>query len=294
MAKEKTYRHDDAFKARARAHQFAFREEVLGDFYDEKNPQVILSPGASGQGLIFCDTYRALIRDKVKTFGPSALFANMLRSEHIPYNLFIPMEEDLNGAAFLFNELIGGGVLRVTHIYIEFAGYADKGRYLDDGTSFDAFVEYEGADGGRGGIGIEVKYTERGYPVGVKEKCDIEDAMGRYSRITRECGYYKEGLDILMFVKAHHIRQIWRNHILGYAMIRNGDIRRFHHVHLYPQGNAHFHEYALPAYRKLLTEKGRASFVGLTYEELFAALSKYFTSAQQREWISYLYRRYIV
>lgn len=43
--RDKTYRFDDAFKARARAHQFAFREEVLGDYYEEKNPRVILSPG---------------------------------------------------------------------------------------------------------------------------------------------------------------------------------------------------------------------------------------------------------
>lgn len=47
MIKGKTYRYDDEFKAKARAHQFAFRENELNDFYDEKNPQVILSPNAA-------------------------------------------------------------------------------------------------------------------------------------------------------------------------------------------------------------------------------------------------------
>ena len=54
MIKGKIYRYDDEFKAKARAHQFAFRENELNDFYDEKNPQVILSPDAAKQGLIFC------------------------------------------------------------------------------------------------------------------------------------------------------------------------------------------------------------------------------------------------
>ena len=97
--KDKTYRYDDAFKAKARAHQFAFCENILNDYYEEKYPQVILSPSAARQGLIFCDTYRNLILKKVKKFGTSALFSNMLRSEHIPYNLFVPMEEDLENVA---------------------------------------------------------------------------------------------------------------------------------------------------------------------------------------------------
>jgi hypothetical protein len=46
MIKGKTYRYDE-FKAKARVHQFAFRENELNDFYDEKNPQVILSPDAA-------------------------------------------------------------------------------------------------------------------------------------------------------------------------------------------------------------------------------------------------------
>lgn len=114
--KDKTYRYDDAFKAKARAHQFAFRENVLRDYYDEKNPQVILTPNAAQCGLIFCDIYRDLILKKIKKFGTSALFSNMLRSEHIPYNLFVPMEEDLESAKLFFNRIIGGGISNICHI----------------------------------------------------------------------------------------------------------------------------------------------------------------------------------
>lgn len=59
--------------------------------------------------------------------------------------------------------------------------------------------------------------------------------------------------------------------ILGYSMLCRGDIQYFHHVHLYPQENKYFHEYAIPEYKSLLTECGNATFIDLTYESLFEA-----------------------
>lgn len=294
MIKDKTYRYDDEFKAMARAHQFAYRENVLNDFYDEKNPQVILSPNCAKQGLIFCETYRELIKSKVESFKPSALFSNMLRSEHIPYNVFTPMEEDMSAATALFNEIIGGGISKINRIRIEFAGDADKSEYLNDGTSFDTFIEYVSTDCTFGGIGIEVKYTERGYPIGIKEKGDIENTHGTYHQMTKKSQWYIPTLDIVSFIKANHLRQIWRNHILGYSMLHRRDIHHFHHIHLYPQGNNHFHEHAIPEYKQLLTEEGRKNFIDLTYESLFNLIEKHFKQEKQKEWLKYLRERYIV
>ena len=268
MIKGKTYRYDDEFKAMARAHQFMFRENELNVFYDEKNPPVILPPEAAKQGLIFCDTYRDLILSKVNSFKATALFSNMLRSEHIPYNIFTPMEEDLSGAVSIFNKVIGGGIKEIKKgcIRIEFAGNTDKSNYLNDGTSFDTFIEYESTDGSRGGIGIEVKYTENGYHLGKKEGDDIKNHNHPYHYITKESTYFTPELDILSFLTANHLRQIWRNHILGYSMIKRGDIQHFHHIHLYPKGNTHFSKYALPEYKTLLTKAGKESFIDLTFE----------------------------
>lgn len=293
QTKNKICRYDDAFKAKARAHQFAFRENVLKDYYEERNPQVILSPDAAQRGLIFCDVYRELIRGKIGEFGTSALFSNMLRSEHIPLNIFIPMEEDLEHTKLLFNEIIGGSISHICHICIEYAGHIDKSMYLNDGTSFDAYIEYETENGQKGALGIEVKYTEGSYPIGIKEEKDIKNTDGLYRKMTAKSGYFVPNLDINMFIKAHHLRQIWRNQLLGFSMIDRGDIRYFHHIHLYPQGNTHFHQYALPEYKSLLTQKGKGCFIDLTYEQLFEKMAKYFTSLKQREWIEYLYQRYL-
>lgn len=294
MQKEKTYRYDDEFKAMARKHQFDFREIVLNDFYSEKNPQVILSPESAKTGLIFCDAYRDLIKSKVESFGTSALYSNMLRSEHIPYNIFTPMEEDLEAAVLLFNEIIGGGISSIKNIIIEFAGNADKSFYLNDGTSFDTFIEYISTDGKDGGIGIEVKYTENGYRIGEKEKSDILNIDSPYHCKTKESCYYTPSIDVFSFIKANHLRQIWRNHILGYAMLDNGDIQYFHHIHLYPQGNKHFYNHAIPEYTSLLSEKGQETFIPLTFESLFNLIPKYFKSSRHQEWLEYLKKRYIV
>ena len=293
MIKGKTYRYDDEFKAKARKHQFAFRENDLNDFYDEKNPQVILSPDASRKGLIFCETYRDLIQGKIKSFKVSALCSNMLRSEHIPYNIFTPMEGDLNAAVLLFNEIIGGGISSIENIHIEFSGDADKAQYLNDGTSFDAFIQYVSTKGDKGGIGIEVKYTENGYRIGEKEEYDIKDINSPYHLNTKQCGFYISSLDVLSFIKANHLRQIWRNHILGYSMLCRGDIRHFHHIHLYPQGNKHFHEYAIPEYKSLLTDHGKKSFIDLTYEALFDKIEIIFKSDKHQDWVKYLRKRYL-
>lgn len=250
MNKSRIYKPDDAFKSKARAHQFAFRDDVLNVCCDERNPQVVLSAEAAKQGLMFFEGYRDLICQRAGGFKGTALFANMLRSEHIPYNIFTPMETDQCASVKLFSNIIG--------------------------------------------IDIEVKYTEQGYRLGSKEKSDILNSNGKYLNITNASGYFHSEFNIECFVQDNDLRQIWRNHILGYAMINKNDIMYFHHIHLYPEGNVHFRDKALPTYRRLLTDKGSSSFIELTYEKLLSDMSLYFVSDLQKRWIDYLRDRYLV
>lgn len=288
----KEYRYDDEFKRWARALQFAYREDVLGDFNEYRAPQVLLSDENAMNGLIFYEGYRELIISKVGRVA-NQLTANMLRSEHIPYNMFTPLEIMPEISAEIFSALIGLPIKQVDKIYIEYAGCADKSEYLNDRTSFDAFVRYEAYDGRIGGIGIEVKYTENEYPLGDKEGKDIAGDNEQYRIMTAESGYYYPDLDITRFLKEHHLRQIWRNHILGYSMKHRGDVGIIHHIHLYPQKNEHFNRHALPNYRKLLTEEGNESFKTVTYENYIALLDKYSEQEGIYNWVKYLRRRYL-
>lgn len=288
----KEYKLDDKFKRWARALQFAYREDVLRDFNEYRAPQVLLSEENAKRGLIFYDGFRDLILSKVGNVA-TPLTANMLRSEHIPYNLFTPLETIPEIAVDIFSKMIGVPIKQIQSIKIEFAGDGDKAMYLNDRTSFDAFVSYITPDGRNGGIGIEVKYTENEYPLGDKEGKDIAGDNHLYRDMTVESGYYVSGFDISMFLSAHHLRQIWRNHILGYSMLHRRDIDMIHHVHIYPEHNEHFHNYTLPEYRTLLTEKGNESFKTITYEKYFDMLDNYQDNAEVSDWVKYLRKRYL-
>ena len=288
----KEYKPDDKFKRWARALQFAYREDVLCDFNEYRTPQVLLSEENAKRGLIFYDGFRDLILSKVGNVA-TQLTANMLRSEHIPYNLFTPLETMPEIAVDLFSKMIGVPIKQIKSIEIEYAGIGDKSMYLNDRTSFDAFVSYITPDERKGGIGIEVKYTENEYPLGEKEGKDIAGDNHLYKDMTAESGYFRSGLDISMFLTAHHLRQIWRNHILGYSMKHKGDVDIIHHVHIYPAHNEHFHNYALPEYRALLTGNGNESFKTITYENYFDMLNDYRDNEQVSDWVKYLRKRYL-
>ena len=293
------YPGDNEFRRRARAHQSEFREMVLHVDFDGSNPRAqygnLLPWEAAMQGLIFYEGYRDHIlkvaEDRYGKINGTIRYSNLLRSEHIPLNIFAPMEKSIEKAADLFNDIISGGIARIEGIWIEYPRKYDPDRYLKDKTSFDTFISYTSDSGLRGGIGIEVKYTEGGYKIGSKENDHIDNPDHQYFKVSKASGYFLNP-DPKIF-KGNHLRQIWRNHILGAAMINDGDLDIFHHIHLYPQGNTHFDKEAIPEYTKLLTEKGKKSFIGLTYENLFRLMGKYFTSSQETAWVGYLKRRYL-
>ena len=224
------------------------------------------------------------------------LYANMLRSEHIPWNVFIPMTHDLNAAAQVFNKILGVDEIdKVTDIRIEWA--PDKTKCLNDNTSFDAYIEYL-HNGKTCGIGIEVKYTEEGYPFGVKERREVmEDEQSRYAKVTKSCGWFITEISSRPIRETalcrDEYRQIWRNHILGASMVQNEKmVDKFHSITLYPKGNPHFGE-VLPAYEEFLTDEGRSTFGYITIESLIDLLDQYFPKTKKiQNWIQYLKIRY--
>jgi hypothetical protein len=299
MNTAKPYSEDNVFKAQARRHQSDFREKVLHVDFDDSNPRArygnLLPKEAATQGLIFYEGYRDHImkvaEDRYGKINGTIRYSNLLRSEHIPLNIFAPMEKSIKKAVELFNDIISGGIARIVGIWIEYPRKYDPDRYLKDKTSFDTFISYTSDSGLRGGIGIEVKYTEGGYKIGSKENDHIDNPDHQYFKVSKASGYFLNP-DPKIF-KANHLRQIWRNHILGASMMQEGELDVFHCIHLYPKGNSHFDEYAVPQYRERLTEKGKKSFIGLTYENLFLLMGKYFTTPQETDWLEYLKQRYL-
>lgn len=253
------------------------------------------------QGLVFYEGFRQEIMDMyhagVTKIGMN-LLNNALRSEHIPYNLFFPMVKKQNHEATkdFFNELLGtDDIAKILEVRIEYAPQPRQ-NYLNDGTSFDAFILYRHQDGSKGAIGIEVKYTEREYQIGDTEYKNTHDDNGNvrlsehYGRATRMSGYYLPESEKELV--SDELRQIWRNHILGASMAQNGIVRHFASITVFPDANPHFHT-ASADYRRVLTDDGKKTFFTFTYEEMFEIMSHHFCTEEQQKWIDYLYNRYL-
>ena len=270
---------------------------------------------------IFFSGFRREITEEVNreaSLTKGQMVTNLLRSEHIPYNVFFPMRYDLDGTARLFNRILGEErIAAISKINIE---YNPKG--LADGTSFDVYIEYTpmGTNPNeKGGIGIEVKYTEKEYPIkrGTKEWEETHNASGihlasNYSNPSNTCGWckpefiadvpFEDKERMVAHVAANRYRQIWRNHILGASMVLglsekpDDKLTEFTSLTVYPEDNGHFSE-VWNEYESKLTPDGLNTFKHITYEELFPLMQEFLSKTgipHLNEWIDYLNRRYII
>ena len=124
----------------------------------------------------------------------------------------------------------------------------------------------------------------------------MQEPTSAYSVTTRASGCFVNN-DPLQFNNPDFI-QLWRNHILGLAMIQKGMIDYFDSLTLYPSENTHFHSTdghtgSIEAYEELLTDKGRETFHAITYEAFFDVLKKHYKSDRNVSWLDYLEERYI-
>ena len=284
-----------SFKERARRHQIKFREEVLKVGYD--GFETILTDADAQKGLIFFDGFKIneYAQDRYPHFKlKEACFANMLRSEHIPFNFFVPLSKNLEYARAVLNRFMGRVINIITDIKIEYA--PDPEKALKDKTSFDVFIEYRHASGGTGIIGIEVKYTEREYRIvkGSKEDKEIGLETSAYNLLTDKIGLYRK--EILHELKTDKYRQVWRNQLLGESLTRKNhpDARYeyFTSIILYPEGNDHFRK-LIPEYQSFLTKGHESSFKGITYEDFISTGRELTDDVDFLRWLQYLEDRYI-
>ena len=284
-------------------------------------------------GIIFYDGYRQQILNAIRIlrafglYSPSGIMMrHTLRSEHIPWNIFFPMSlsDDMKSHAVdVFNTIIGQvsaelpKIKEITSIKIEFAPKDEQATeapftkcYLNDRTSFDTYIEYVAEDGENGGIGIEVKYTEVGYQPGDTEKkaaiTHYKNPKYRYLEVMKKSAYYipaafmhdEKHPNLRSPLVSNELRQVWRNHLLGASMVQHKDINHFLSLHLYPEGNVHFHSDdkhtgAVEYYQRWLGPEGKKSWMAITFEELFKLMEKNYTDQDGRDWVNYLKERYL-
>lgn len=285
-----------SFKKKAKKHQ-------LNYFGKDKNQLLILNKKGRAQDHWLNDNYAKNgenfyydydIFESVKTNrnGKQDVpewFYDTLRSQHIPFNLFIPLLLEKELAKATFNSLLSLSISKIENIYIEYPPtYLNP---LKDKTSFDTYISYQNTNGNMGFIGIEVKYTEGAYSPTATEKKMINDDSSDYYKFTKLSGNYNE--DFIHKLKENPYRQIWRNHLLAFAFAQNNSCTEYISATIYHEGNEHFNK-AFKNYNRFLNDNGESTLKGITYREYCACLMKYATTKKQLNWISYIIKRYNV
>ena len=279
------YKLDNPFKAAARLHQSIYRAGVLKVDYLEYGNRLT---EVDGRRLL--NYYNGLgvqeaLRERYPVYSQER-DADMLRSEHIPFNMLAPLASRPKLMQLVLREAFGLELSPPFQMKLEWApSPADE--YLGDMTSFDAYIQGRDANGILVGLGIEVKYTELGYTIGASEAKRVRDGESTYWVTTRESGLFVSGG--CGKLAEDDLRQIWRNHLLGLAMVRHKDIRKFVSVTLYPAGNQHF-THALTKYRDCLETTAQACVRGCTFEQYINSLRG---DNEIVAWKEYLKARYL-
>jgi len=218
---------------------------------------------------------------------------NMLRSEHIAYNIFFPLEKLRRKNDKRLIKLIElwlnetTSIKSIDDIKIEYA----PTKALDDNTSFDAYIEYTTKSNKKGAIGIEVKYTENSYKYGDTERVEMFNETGesKYLTPTKECGFYVEGANLRLREKK--LKQPWRNHLLGIVLLsgENKLYDEFYSLHLYPSINT-YQEDVCKKYKDELNEDYKKYFVPLSFERMIATCEQ---EGIDDYWVEYFRKRYL-
>lgn len=218
---------------------------------------------------------------------------NMLRSEHIAFNIIYPLvvlrQSEPDKLVKIIQAIISKRttVQKITDIRIEYTPDTER---LNDKTSFDAYIEYLTLSGKKGALGIEVKYTEKSYPSNAKQKRELEDEDSIYNRLsTGANSYYVEGANLKL--RAKKLKQPWRNHLMGIALVAQEPklLDEFFSVHLYPKENTYQAD-VCKEYLPLLKDDRRDTFIPLTFEDFAEECRSVIGEAQ---WLDYFEERYL-
>jgi hypothetical protein len=280
------YKPDYEFKAQARLFQSKYRAEVLKvDFQDYGNR--LTDPDAEAM-LNYYDKLnsRESLRHRYPKYSRKR-DADLLRSEHIPFNLLAPLDTNREVAAKIISDVWKIDCVEIQLIEIEYAP-SPKEKYLNDGTAFDTYIKAILRNGKSCGIGIEVKYTEQAYPIGKTETINVKNHDSLYWQTARASGVFKNPDDEIF--GTDEFRQVWRNHLLGLKMIQVGKVDEFYSITLFPSGNNHFHQ-VIPEYISKLKGEAKPCLIGCTFEKFISSIQG---ASEFEEWKEWLDQRYII
>jgi len=225
-----------------------------------------------------------VLREEGAMVNYERLHRNLLSSEPLTYNLFVPLALNLDLATAVFRQLLPAFVQRVTGIRFETSPGRHDPRYLHDGTAADAALSVITPDSEPATVFIEVKYSEG---------CTGPAATHRprYDEASREAALHRD--PDAPALRSVMLEQFWRLHLLAQLAVRHEVTPRAHLLVVYPQLNRRVRT-ATRLYAAELTDPAGSShttvgFSALTLEASIAALAQAGGGAEA----GYLHHRYL-
>lgn len=282
---------DSEFQRRARLLQSIWRESkgfkmakvgnrMLGSRLSEAD-------GAEGHNFLTCHIrdvaeYALEHKEDGQVIEPGRLRKNLLSSQPLCFNLFgeLVQNQDSAPAAQIFSELVKRPISKVTRLEFEFSPGRQSQEFLNDGTAFDFYIEYFLESGGKGFLGVEVKYHEN---LAGKEQLKPDN---QYHPIATRTGWFDP--DSKNQLGSSPLVQIWRDHLLAASMLQSQELNfseGFYAI-IYPQGNKACRD-AVARYQSLLVNK--ATFFDWTLEEVHRVFSRHI----KEDWLVEFEKRYL-
>jgi hypothetical protein len=159
------------------------------------------------------------VEQRLRTSGGGLVKEDRLRrfllsSQPMCFNLFGQFQAEQRRDALLpWVRRVSPGAVRVTRVEIEWAPPAED--HFRGGSAFDAFVEYDTSDSGRGFLGVECKYHED------LRKSDVPKVRDVYKSFTADSGLWREGA--VEQLDRMGLRQFWLNTLLAQSLLAKDD-----------------------------------------------------------------------
>lgn len=156
-----------SFRARAEARQREYRADVLEAGWKRYGHRLDDAASSSGANFVYAEIFEAALERQRRGKGVAArIFENMLSSQAMCFNLFVPLSRDLELATAVFAPFIPE-MVKVLSVEIE---YTPPNNRLGDqsgqsGVDCDVLIVGERADGTTLVIALETKFVETGFSV---------------------------------------------------------------------------------------------------------------------------------
>ena len=212
---------------------------------------------------------RALVlREENAMIDEDRLYANLLSSMPLCFNLLGPLALDLDLATRVLQPLLPSFVGTVRSISFEHSpGRGDPG-YLNDGTAFDAVADVITPDGEPATVFIELKYSE-----GMSGPAATP--RPRYDEASRQVRLFHD--PDASELRTVALEQLWREHMLAQLAVDRGAANKALFVAIGPRLNrrvaAAFRLYADQLADTEPEDELRVPFVPLTLEAVIEALA---------------------